>query len=129
MLAKYETNFSFRRITRGGRGRKFTTAQKIFCPNNQRLKVSTACHSISFEQMPIDMVLFQLQLGALKNKFRIKSISLNDFCKREFTSSIGSTMSDIIAVKNYAQAVIKVFCSCPLSFDFFTSFQMFFPGL
>ena len=35
----------------------------------------------------------------------------------------------VIAVKNYAEAVIKVFCTCPILLDFFTLLQIFCPGL
>ena len=33
----------------------------------------------------------------------------------------------VIAVKNYAEAVIKVFCSCSIFLDFFTLFQKLYP--
>ena len=32
----------------------------------------------------------------------------------------------VIAVENYAEAVIKVFCSCPNLHDFCTSFKKYF---
>ena len=35
----------------------------------------------------------------------------------------------VIAVKNYAEAMIKVFCSCPALLDFFNLFQVFCPWL
>ena len=38
------------------------------------------------------------------------------------------TKTFVIAVKNYAEAVIKILCFCPALLDFFTLFQIFVSG-
>ena len=35
----------------------------------------------------------------------------------------------VITVKNYAKTDAKVFCFCPILFDFFPLFQLFYSGL
>ena len=35
----------------------------------------------------------------------------------------------VIVIKNYAKTDIKVFCCYPVLLDFFTLFQIFYPGL
>ena len=35
----------------------------------------------------------------------------------------------VIVVENYAEGLSKIFCSYPISFDFFTLFQIFCPEL
>ena len=49
---------------------------------------------------------------------------------RKLGSSLPSgNKTFVIAVKNYAEAFIKVFCTCPILFDFFIFFQILCPGL
>lgn len=45
------------------------------------------------------------------------------------SSLLSRNQTLVLAAKSYAEAKIKVFSSCPISFDFFTLFHHFFGGI
>ena len=79
--------------------------------------------------MGIEIVNMYIKIGVLrdpkeekKRKLRnTREISKLGEEKRKLVSSIPSRNRIlVIAAKNYAKLDLKVFCSCPISLDFFT---------